>query len=205
MKRIIIIALSLLMFCGAASAQEKGRWQVELGAGFYGLDHFGLGGIFSSEIVMSQSSLRVGGDNYEMSIKYAPAVYPTLMLIAGYDIPETMIGVFLGTYWNYAVNYNNGGPSIFTERENIFHFIPEVRFYYYKTDTRRFYASVGAGMRYRHFTETFNGSTVGNSDVRFSFEICPLGASFGRNWIASVNIGQGSPWMLVGVSTGYRF
>ena len=202
MKKLLILFAAMSISFAAASAQEAGRWQVELGLSYSAIDRVGYGYTLTSEIIDARSSFSSGTG---IQATYAPTVFPTLMLLAGYDIPGTVLGVYLGTYWNYAYNQMNGGPSPLIEREHIFHFVPQLHVYYATTDMLRFYGSVGLGLRYRHFTETFNGSTVGNRDYDVSVEVSPFGVTAGENWIFSFNFGVGMPWSIARISAGYRF
>lgn len=130
---------------------------------------------------------------------------PTLSIRSGYKFPGTFVGVFLDVFGHYAGRDLTGGPSLLREREAILHVLPEIRFYYLDEPDCRLYATVGAGVRYRQFAETFEGDTIANRDFRFSYEISPFGVSFNDSWFFSLEVGYGTPWTIAKVGCGYRF
>lgn len=180
---------------------QTGGWSWEAGVSLGLMDRHTA----FSEIRDRQSSSTYTREGHTVSYQSHPLVLPTLSVQGGYVIPETPVGVFLGVYCSHASNDLYGGPSLMRERETILHVLPEVRFYYLDDPGVRLYATVGAGIRYRQYSETFEGDTVGSHDFRFSYELSPFGVSVGESWCFSVEVGWGFPWALCKLSAGYRF
>lgn len=199
MKRIFMLFVAAALALPAFG--QSGRWSWEAGMSLGLLDRHSA----FSEIRDSQESSSYSKEGHTVSYQSHPLVLPTLSVQGGYVIPNTPLGVFLGVYCSHASNDLYGGPSPLRERETILHVLPEVRLYYLNDPDRRLYATLGAGVRYRHYAETFEDDTIGKRDFRFSYEISPFGMSFGENWFFSLDLGWGFPWALVKISGGYRF
>lgn len=195
-KLVLIIALAL---AGCLGFAQKGPWFVEAGVSYGFYDRSGLG--TNSEIIDLSYTSTVGG----IKSTYQPTILPTFSLACGYKIPNTIIGVFLDAAWCYAYNNMYGGPSLLREDEHILHVLPELRVYYIDDGNIRFYATLGAGIRYRYFSETFEGSTITNQDMRFSYQVSPFGVSFGEKWYLSLDLGMGTAWYFFRFGVGYKF
>jgi hypothetical protein len=194
-KMILILAMA---FVGASASAQV--WQCNIGITYGAFDRSGLGG--SSEIIDVQRQSTVNGSHYESS----PTILPTFSLEAGCIMDKAPVGFFMGVFWNYAWNNLNGGPSLLTEKENIFHFLPEVRFYYYTGEKVQLYSIMAAGLRYRRFSETFEGDRIANGNFGFSYQFVPFGMSCSINrWNINCEIGHGMAWSLMKLGVGYTF
>lgn len=194
-KLFLIIALA---FAGViASAQV---WHFNIGASIGAYDRAGMGG--SSEIIDLQRQSDLNGSHYESK----PTILPTLSLEAGCIMDEAPVGFFLGAFWNYAWNNLNGGPSLLTEREHILHILPEVRFYYFKEGNVLLYSIMAGGLRYRQFSETFEGDRIANNSFDFSYQFSPFGVSYTmKKWTMHCEIGYGTAWSIMKLGFGYTF
>lgn len=186
MKRFVLISV-LLCVAFSASAQ---KWQYSLGASLGAYDRAGYGG--GSEIVDVPES--------------HPHFLPTFSLEAGRILEEAPIGIFMGVFWNYAWNNLNGGPSLLKEQEHIFHFLPEVRFYYLRRDAIMLYSCLATGLRYGHYSETFEGDVISNNKFDVSYQFNPFGMCFSiHNWLINCEIGYGTAWSILKLGVGYQF
>lgn len=202
MRRLAVLFVATVFFAaGLPAFGQAGGWSLELGVSPGMMDRNST----FSEIRDLQYSSTYVKDGHKVSYKSYPVVLPTFSIHGGYVIPNTPVGVFMGVYCSYASNNLNGGPSPLLEQETILHFLPEVRLYYVNDPDFRLYATLGAGVRYRQYSETFEGDSVGNHDYRFSYEISPLGFSVGGRWFFSLDFGGGFPWMGGKLSVGTRF
>ena len=191
-----VVTLFLALLCAGLYAQE---YNINLGASIGVYDRYTFG---HSEIIdMHESSTY----NDEITYTSNPNVLPTICLETGYVFPGNHIGAFLGTYWSYAWNYLHGGPSLMIEKEHVIHIVPQIRFYYLFRDDMRMYATLGAGVRYRQFAETFEGDTIRAGHTSFSYILSPFGMSFGGRWTVSCDVGHGTPWSVLNITAGYRF
>ena len=195
-KLILTMALAL---AGCMAFAQGGPWFAEIGVSYGMFDRSGLG--HYSEIVDVSSTSSTG----ELQSSYRPTILPTFTFACGHKIPETFIGVFLDAAWSYGYNNMNGGPSLLREKENILHLMPEMRIYYMDNGRVRLYATLGAGMRYRRFSETFEGSTCSNQDIRMTYQVSPFGVSIGEKWYFSMDFGIGTAWYLMRLGGGYKF
>ena len=196
MKKLILI-IALAFTCASVAAQT---WQYSIGASYGAYDRAGMGG--SSEIIDIQRQSDFNGSHYESS----PTILPTFSMEAGCIMNEAPVGFFLGAFWNYAWNDLNGGPSLLTEKEHIIHILPEVRFYYLRNDDILLYSTMAGGLRYRRFSETFEGDTIANSSFGFSYQFCPLGMCWMINkWNIDCEIGYGTAWAILKLGFGYTF
>ena len=146
MKQVILTAAFLLLITLLpAYSQTKGYWQVDVGFSVFNTEHNAV--LFSqydynnklkgsAELVKSQdnSSFDDGSIRYNDD---SGIFFPTIMVNAGYVIPDWNFGFFFCLFWNYAYRNYNGGPSLLQERESILHLIPEVRYYYIDNDKRK--------------------------------------------------------------------
>ena len=195
MKKLYLIIV--LAFAGvSASAQQ---WQYSFGVSYGAYDRAGLGRY--SEIIDVQRSTSVNNSHYVSR----PTVLPTFSLETGYVMKDVPIGFFLGAFWNYAWNNLNGGPSLLSEKEHILHILPEVRFYYYKGQDILLYSTMAGGLRYRRYSETFEGDTITNSSCEFSYQFSPFGLSYGEKWTFHCDIGYGTAWAILKLGFGYTF
>ena len=189
------ISLVLAFVCVSLFAQEK-SFSIGATIGLY--DRYSFG---HSEIIdMSERS-----SYNEITYSSSPNVLPTICAEAGYVFPGNHIGAVLGAYWSYAWNNLTGGPSLMQEKENIIHVVPQIRFYYLYSGSTRMYATLGLGVRYRQFSETFEGDTIRSSHFSASYVVSPFGMSFGEKWTISCSMGHGTPWSLLILTAGYRF
>ena len=140
-----------------------------------------------------------------MRSEYHPTVLPTFTAAVGYKFPDTFVGVFLDAAWSYAFNNMKGCPSLLTEKEHILHVVPELRIFYLDRDNLRLYATLGLGARMRRFSETFEESTISNSDITFSYQVTPFGLSLGEHWSFCLDLGMGTSWYLGKIGCGYKF
>ncbi len=195
-KWFLCIAIAL---AGSQAFAQRGGWLCEAAISYGMYDRSGLGR--SSEIVDVSSTSTVNGgqrsDNH-------PTVLPTFTLAFGYKLPDS-VGIFLDTAWSYAYNNLEGGPSLMSENEHILHVMPEIRLYYMDKGNTRLYATMGAGARFRRFSETYEGSTLSNRDVEFSYQLSPFGMSFGEKWYFSCDFGMGNAWSFFRIGAGYKF
>lgn len=198
MKKIVLfIAIAL---AGCQTFAQSGGWLCEAALSFGFYDRSGLGR--SSEIVDVSSA---SATNEGLRSEYRPTVLPTFLFTCGYKIPGSFVGLFLDTAWSYAFNNLEGGPSLLSENEHILHVMPELRLYYSDNGRTRLYATLGAGARYRRFSETYEGSTLSNSDVGFTYQLSPFGMSFGEKWYFSCDFGMGYAWSFFRIGAGYKF
>lgn len=194
-KMFLIIALA---FAGVTVAAQT--WQYSIGASLGAYDRAGMGG--SSEIVDVHRQSEVNGSHYESK----PTILPTFSMEAGCIMNEAPVGFFLGAFWNYAWNNLNGGPSLLTEKEHIIHILPEVRFYYLRSNDIMLYSIMAGGLRYRRFSETFEGDTITNSNFGFSYQFSPFGLCYTINkWNMHCEIGYGTAWAIMKLGFGYTF
>ena len=193
--RKITLTVLLALFCAGLCAQEK---NLNIGLAIGGYDRYQFG---HSEIIDLHKSSTYNDISYVSN----PKVLPTVSVEGGYIFPGNRVGAFLGAYWSYAYNYLTGGPSLLKESENIVHIVPQVRLYYLYTGNARLYATFGAGVRVRTFSETFEGDTITSGKAEFSYIISPFGMSFGDNWTFGCDFGSGKPWSLFNMTIGYRF
>ena len=192
-------------------AQPAGNWQFEGGLGIYSAYDRGYVGtldyrgdsynIRHSEIVDISDDKTYNDISYENN----PVVLPTLFLAGGFVFENAPVGLFLDVYSNYAWNRLNGGPSMLYERELIVHVMPELRLYYKKREDKSVYASLAIGMRLRHYAETYADDRITSGDVNFTYQISPVGVSYGRHWYFSWDIGYGRAYSAMKLNCGYRF
>lgn len=207
MRRWIITAAVLLGAASLSFAQErvsKGDWEIQAGISYCALDRIPY---INAEISGARESYSYStGSGYSESVSdEGGTVFPTISLTGGYSFPDSRLGVFMNVYVNYAYNTLTGGPAPLYERESIWHFAPELRFYYLKKEDLRMYASVGPSIRWRHFSETLEGDTLHEHDVSVTAQIAPFSVSFGDKWIFSFDVGSGGVWSLIKINAGYRF
>lgn len=194
MRKVTLIIL-LALACTQLLAQEK-NFNVGFAMGFF--DRYEWG---HSEIINVHKSLTYNDIPYVSN----PHVLPTITAEGGYIFPGNHVGAFVGAYWSYAWNILNGGPSPLREDESIVHILPQVRLYYLYSSNVRLYAILGAGIRLRTFSETFEGDTIRTYHAGFSYVISPFGMSFGDRWTFSCDFGLGRAWSLFNMTAGYRF
>ena len=193
------ILVAALPASGQITGWRTGGWEVEFGmCGSVYDDAFSEVHAKDHSSSYNTNTGRLNYDNYSHML-------PTMWIRSGYSCPDTFVGLYLNVFGNYTYNDLTGGPSLLREQEVILHVLPEIRFYYLNESRYRFYASLGAGVRYRQFAETFEGDTITNHDFRFSYEISPFGVSMGDNWSFSVDLGYGTPWAIAKIGAGYRF
>lgn len=208
-KTFIAIVLFFVLMPGFA--QNSNGWQYEFGVGIYSLYDRSSSGTRTvngikydrrhSEIIDSSTEKSYNGISYTTN----PTVLPPVFFAGGYVSADLPLGFFLDVYANYAWNTLNGGPATMNERELILHVMPEVRFYYDKTDKRAIYASVAAGVRARHYAEVLGGDKISCNDFGFSWQVSPLGMSFGKHWYFSWDLGWGRAFSALKANCGYKF
>ena len=174
-------------------APDKGGWAVLGGFSLFGLDRMAT---WNSELGYNDDWHWIRGKKL-----------PTVSVSGGYILPGQDCAFFLNLYMDLAYDLLDGGPSPMYEREVIWSLMPEIRTYYsrFRRDNLRLYAFFAAGLRVRHFSETFEGDTLHEYDCRFSWQFSPLCAEFGKNWLFSIDLGAGTAWNFVKLSAGYRF
>lgn len=196
MKKILLFIV--LAFIGVSATAQV--WQYNIGASYGAYDRSGVSGC--SEIVDVQTKSNINGSHYESS----PVILPTFSLEAGCIMNEAPVGFFLGAFWNYAWNNLNGGPSLLTEKEHILHILPEVRFYYFRGNDLLLYSIMAGGLRYRQFSEVFEGDRIANSSFDFSYQFSPFGMSYSiGKWNLNCEIGYGTAWAIMKLGFGYTF
>lgn len=195
MKKTVLILLAALFWAPLAFAQNSG-WEIHMGIG---------SGLYDRTRSHSEIVYRSDDENDNARSQSDASILPTVLFTAGYNLENAPVGFFVDLAWNYAWNKLEGGPSLLRENENIFHLVPSVRLYYIQNENFRMYATLGADLRYRHFAETYQGSTCSNSDFKIGYELSPIGFSWGERWAISFDLGYGTPWSLARVSVGYRF
>ena len=193
--RKTILALVCALSCTVCFAQH---WDFNIGLALSLPDRYMFG---NSDIYDDSGTTTVNGVSYTKD----PKILPTITAEAGYVFPNNRIGAFMGAYWTYAWNDLYGGPSPLYEKEHILHLVPQVRVYYMYSDKMRMYGTLGMGVRYRTFAETFEGDTIRSNYLSFSYVLSPFGMSFFDKWTVSFDVGYGSPWSMVKLSAGYRF
>lgn len=194
MRRVTLTIL-LAVACTQLWAQEK-NFNVGFTMGIYDRYQYG-----HSEII----DIHKASSYNDISYVSNPHVLPTISVEGGYIFPGNHVGAFVGTYWSYAWNNLNGGPSPLREDECIVHIIPQVRLYYLYTGDIRLYATLGAGVRVRTFSETFEGDTIRAYHAEFSYVLSPFGMSFGGRWAFSCDFGHGTAWSMFNMTASYRF
>lgn len=197
MRKIVLSFFAVLVFV-SAFAQERG-WEYQLGVTLGAYDRAGF--TRCSEIIDVQSSSSVNGVQHSAN----PIVLPTFSFETGYNMADVHLGFFLGVYWNYAWDEKNGGPSPLVEKEHILHIMPQLRFYYLFEPKIRLYATMGAGLRYRQFSETFEGDKISNSGSSISYQVSPFGMAFGDRWAVSCDLGYGTAWSIMKIAARYSF
>ncbi len=198
--------LLLLVLAAAGADALAQEWPVSVGVGFSLYDRSGVG--CCSEIYMDG-----GVGNHSIGSKGShdrdKTFLPTFSLSAGHIFEKSFDGIHLGAFmnvcWNYAGCEYYGGPSLLTEKEHIFHFVPQFRVYYIMNESARLYTGLGAGLRYRRYTETFMDEPIINKQLSFAFQLTPLGVSIGEKWSFIFEIGDGTCWSALMLSTGYNF
>jgi len=206
MKKLFVAALALLSYVSVASAQDTAQWKwdVEAGLSFSYLDRSGA--LFNGSNYKNRAEILVArSESPEEAVGHSTVILPTFFVSGGMQIKDTPVYVRLGFYVNHAYNTLYGGPSILEEKETIFHFLPEMRVYYYRGAIFRPYASLGLGLRTRLYWETLRGSTVGNSDFDLTWQITPIGMEFGRKCYATLSYGFGLVNCPCLVGVGYKF
>lgn len=189
-KMILAVFACLVLGCFSAAAQPSG-WEVSLGVSLPGYDRYS-----------SMAEVNASGQEHE---KVSRLILPAFSLQGGYIFGEARLGVFLHTELSYAQAVYKGGPAPLTEREPIFYLMPQLRLYYKNAPNIRLYATVGGGLRVRHFAETLEGDTAVENNCSFAWQISPFGVSAGERWVFSFDFGAGFAWTGVQVSVGYRF
>jgi len=201
MRKCLISAFLLLASVWLAPAQNENlylwNWDIEAGLSIPFIDRSVAVGLDGKSVLLSDISLVRSSSN-------SATILPTFYVSAGRHIDNTPLCVRLGLYMNHAFNQMNGGPSPLRERETILHLMPELRVYYLRRPYVRLYATLGAGLRTRFYSETLDGDTVGKAHFGFTWQITPLGIEVGKNWYVNVSGGYGLPCP-VAVSVGYKF
>jgi hypothetical protein len=197
MKKTLLFFFTLLL-CTYAFCQKRG-WEVDYGVSLGAYDRSGVARC--SEIVDVSRSYDVNTSHYESR----PTVLPTFSMEVGYNMADIHLGYFLGAYWNYAWNNLHGGPSLLQEKEHILHIMPELRFYYLYEEKTKLYATMGAGIRYRSFSEIFEGDRISNSNCEISYQVCPFGMMFGDRWAVACEVGYGTAWAIMKLGARYNF
>ncbi len=189
-KMLLAVAACLLAACLPAFAQNGG-WEVSLGVSLPGYDRF-------TNIAEINTVKDPGG-------KVSRLILPAFSVQGGYIFPQAHLGLFLSGGLSYAQARYTGGPSPLLEREPVFYLMPQLRLYYKNSPRLRLYAFAGAGVRIRHFAETFDGSTLSETNCSFAWQFSPFGMSVGERWAFSFDFGTGFAWMGAQLSVGYRF
>ena len=200
MKKLLLSAIMLMgaVWSYCASAQKNG-WDIEAGVTYSVLDRAivqTLDGKFvkNANIIESHGTSTYGFNDRTVSYSNTPVIFPTVYVNVGRHLDNLPVSVRLGLYVNHAFNVLEGGPSVLTENETIFHLMPEARFYYLERSNVRLLASFGAGLRTRVFTETLDGDTVGSSHFGVSWQIVPIGMEIGTKWYFTFSFGTGYSW-----------
>lgn len=196
--RKTVLSLFAALVCVSVFAQERG-WEYQLGVSLGAYDRGGF--TRCSEIVDMKTYGSVNGVQHSAN----PIVLPTFSFETGYYLADIRLGFFMGVYWSYAWEEKNGGPSPLVEKEYILHMVPQLRFYYLFEPKIRLYATMGAGLRYRHFSETFENDKISNSGSSLSYQVSPIGMSFGNRWAVSCDIGYGTAWSIMKIAARYSF
>ncbi len=200
MRHAFPILVAALLASAIPSLAQPGGWEFDVGLSSGFLDRsyiWGAGLKPKANSVESRNSRTVRHSN--------PVFLPTFSLRGGYRFPGTYMGLFFNVFGNYAWNDLYGGPSLLQEKEIILHAVPEIRFYYNDDPDFRLYGSLGAGVRYRQFAETFEGDTIPEHDFQLSYFVSPFGFSRGEKWTFSFEVGIGAPWSILKIGAGYRF
>ena len=206
MKALSRIIISLAGLCLAASAfaqSPKGGWEVETGFVFYNV--YDRTSRWDAAEISDRSSNSSGSSDGSTEYKSSPVILPSLQVMAGYNLPKYRLGFFLSAYFNYAYNNLEGGPSLLQEKESILHLLPEVRVYYSWEPKMRMYAALGYGVRFRHYDETFNGTTEGYNSINGTFTLVPFGISIGEKAAFSVDVGLGRTCAPLAMRFAYLF
>lgn len=214
MKQVILTAAFLLLITLLpAYSQTKGYWQVDVGFSVFNTEHNAA--LFSqydyNNKLKGSAELVKSPDNSSFddgSIRYnddSGIFFPTIMVNAGYVIPDWNFGFFFCLFWNYAYRNYNGGPSLLQERESILHLIPEVRYYYIDNDKRKAFLTLGVGLRYRRWDEIFRRDRVGYNAFDLTYLLSPIGVELGRKWFFSFDFGLSPAYTPFCVKMGYRF
>lgn len=205
-KILMLLLLSATVLSLPTKAQDTGRWEVFTGLSFSEYDRFPVVWKSSNSVIFaSEETVTFAGENGTVKYMSRPIVLPTVSLTVGYKFPDSVLGLYLSGYWNYAWNCLNGGPAPLIERESILHIIPEARIYYMDKPSVKLYGTFGGGIRLHRYSETLEGDKVISDDSRFSFTLSPCGVCFGEHWLFTANIGFGMAWSSVLVGAGYRF
>lgn len=195
MKKYLLTLAVALVAAPLAFAQQGG-WETGLSLGSC---------LYDRSQGHSEIGIRSNSETNGHVAEYSPTLLPTFVATAGYNFADAPFGVFMNVGWNYAWNTLKGGPSPLKEQEHILHFTPEVRLYYVQNPKFRMYATVGADLRYRSYTEQYRSSKCSNADISFGYQLSPLGFSFGDRWVVSMDFGFGTLWSAVSIGAGYRF
>lgn len=200
-KFLVFIVFATFTASSLCCAQNTGCWRLEGGLGFYSVFDRGNSNVRHSEIVESYDVKSYDGIVYENE----SVILPTLFVAGGYVFPEAPVGLFLDLYANYAWNNLKGGPAVLHEKELILHLLPELRLYYVRRHGFDLYASLAAGARMRNYSEVYQGDRIDSTGFDFSWQVSPLGASYGEHWYFTWEMGWGRAFSAVKVNCGFRF
>lgn len=181
------LAVLFLLSCIGLNAQDR-HFQIDAGIDI--VDTY-------SHLSTQQAEIALDSDN--------SVVLPTFTVSAGYIKNTWHSGLFLTAYYNYSYSNLYGGPSPMKERETILNLVPEIRYYYIDKPRLRVYLTAGYGVRYRHWSETFRGETLGYDDFKGTFTLSPFGISWGEKICFSIDYSFGITYMPFVLRVGLRF
>lgn len=212
MKRFVLTVITLVLASLSLFAQKEGAWIVEASLTNPLYDRYVFPNPFTKQYQRNAEILASGNktavytyDGKTMEYKSNAKVLPTFTLSIGRRISGAPVSVHFGIGISHAYNTLNGGPAPLYEQETIWHFLPEARFYYTENGKFSLYGAVAAGLRAKFYSETLEGDSITAADYRFSYQIVPIGISFGEQWRLNLAFGLGREWAPVAVSAGYCF
>ena len=196
-KILVTLLLFLCSLSGSfwASAQNGG-WNIEAGISYPFYDR-------STGVVVLAAERSSSGK--WGSYTYSPVILPTVSVSVGRHLDKGPFSFRMGAYFNHASNKLYGAPDVLIERESILHLLPEVRLYYSEKASIRTYASLGAGLRIRIYSEDLGGDVVTGTHLSFSWQITPFGIEIGKQWYFNMCLGIGHAITPVGIGVGYKF
>ena len=192
-KTAFVIFILFLLPAFEVFSQETG-WEIEMGV--------------SAPLSDRYPSMILGGRTSEIMVgrsEVTPLILPTFSVSAGCHLKNLPLSIHTGLYVNYASQTLSKGPGPLTEKETIFHLIPEIRYYYLERNDVKLYCSLGIGARVNVFSETLNGDTVTGPSLFLAWQLVPFTVSYGKRFNFSLGIGLGSAWCPACFSVGYRF
>lgn len=194
MKKAVLLFLLLV---STLSLRAQGSWEVEADLSFSPR---------RQAFIMSEVTFfRQGFHFVESSDVYKTVALPVFSVVGGYKFDNDPVGLYLGLYTDYAYSNLYGGPSPLYQRELILDVLPQIRLYYLTRPNLRLYASLGAGLCIRSYSEVYEGDRIKGGAIGFSYLISPLGFSYGEHFYFNLHLSYAPFCTILQLGGGYRF